>query len=65
MHLKSNWLYHSPLIRLRQRINATHTYTIYTHRHPHTLVINGYLWATIINDMSVNQYIKTLNLQIF
>ena len=48
----NDWLYHSPLIRLRQRVDTTHI--LYAHTHTHTLVINGYLWATIINDVSVN-----------
>lgn len=39
------------------------TYIYNTHAHTYTLVINGYLWATIINDVSVSQGIKTLNLQ--
>lgn len=53
---KRHRLYHSPLIRLWQ-IRHHKTYGTLTH----TPVINGHLWATIINDVSVNK----LNRQTF
>lgn len=46
-----NWLYHSPLIRRRQIGHCTDI--LYTQSH--TRLINGYLWATVINDVSAKQ----------
>lgn len=35
LSILSDWLYHSPLIRLRQRVDTTHTYCTLTHTHTH------------------------------